>query len=108
MKYKNQIKSQKGSITLYVLISMMFFLFIILGIYINTSNKIQKQEKEIEKVQKEYEKEDINDIYEEIYDDYVNTETPTIQAYDGETNSIDASITADIANTYDFSIELEK
>ena len=44
MKYKNEIKSQKGSITLYVLISMMFFLIIILGIYFSSSNKIQKQE----------------------------------------------------------------
>ena len=84
MKYKNEIKSQKGSITLYVLISMMFFLIIILGIYFSSSNKIQKQEEEIEKIQKEYEKNNINDIYEEAYDDYVSEETPTIQVYDGE------------------------
>ena len=74
MKYKNEIKNQKGAITLYVLISMVFLLIVILGIYINTSNKIQKQEKEIERIQKEYEQEDINDIYEETYNDYVKTE----------------------------------
>jgi len=63
---------------------MMFFLVIVLGIYFNSSNKVQKQEEEIEKIQKEYEKNNINDIYEETYNEYVNTETPTIQVYDGD------------------------
>ena len=84
MEYKSKIKNQKGAITLYVLISMMFFLVIILGIYFNSSNKIQKQEKEVEKIQKEYEKNNINDIYENKYNEYINTETPTIQIYDGD------------------------
>lgn len=66
-----RIKQEKGSITLYVLISMMFFLMVILGIYVNSSNKIQKQEKEIEKIQKEYEKEDINDLYEEVEEEWL-------------------------------------
>ena len=61
-------KKEQGSITLYVLISMMFFLMVILGIYVNSSNKIQKQEKEIEKIQKEYEKENIYDLYEDVYE----------------------------------------
>ena len=84
MEYKSKIKNQKGAITLYVLISMMFFLVIILGIYFNSSNKIQKQEKEVEKIQKEYEKNNINDIYENKYNEYINAETPTIQVYDGD------------------------
>lgn len=66
MLYKNKIKSSKGSITLYVLISMMFFLAIIFGIYANTSNKSKMQEKRIEKLQKEYKQEDINDLYNKI------------------------------------------
>ena len=81
---QKKIKQEKGSITLYVLISMMFFLVVIFGIYVNSSNKIQKQEEEINKVQKEYEKENVNDIYEKTYNNYVNTETPTIQVYDGK------------------------
>lgn len=63
MLYKNKIKSSKGSITLYVLISMIFFLVIVFGIYTNASNKTQKQDKEINKIQKEYQQEDIDDLY---------------------------------------------
>lgn len=80
----NQKKKEKGSITLFVLISMMFFLSVTAVVYVNSSNKVQKQEKEIEKIKKQYEKEDVNDVYEETYNNYINTETPTIQVYDGE------------------------
>lgn len=66
MLYKNKIKSSKGSIIIYVIISMMFFLAIIFGIYANTSNKSKMQEKRIEKLQKEYKQEDINDLYNKI------------------------------------------
>ena len=46
----NQNKREKGSITLYVLVSMMFFLSVTAGIYVNSSNKVQKQEKETIKI----------------------------------------------------------
>ncbi len=69
-KYQN-IRQQKGSITLYVLISMTFILFTVLGVYFNSNSKMQKQYKEIQKIQKEYEKEDINDVYEKTYDKYL-------------------------------------
>ena len=37
---KNKIlKTEKGSITLFVLISILFFLIIAIGIYININNK---------------------------------------------------------------------
>ena len=62
----NKLKNEKGSITLYVLISMVFFIVVVYGVYFNTTNKAQKQNKEIEKIQKQYEKEDINDLYEGI------------------------------------------
>ena len=80
---RKRLKNEKGSITLYVLISMFFFIVIVFGIYFNTNNKMQKQNKEIDKIQQEYEKEKINEIYEERYDNYVNAETPTIQGYVG-------------------------
>ena len=67
MKNKSTIKSQKGSITMYVLVSMIFFIVVILQIYIYTSNNLQKQEEQIVKIQKEYEKQDINELYEETY-----------------------------------------
>lgn len=68
---RNKLKKEKGSITLYVLISMFFFIVIVFGVYFNTNSKIQKQNKEIEKIQKQYEKENINDVYEKAEDKYV-------------------------------------
>lgn len=70
MKFKSKIKEQKGSITLFVLVSIMFFVVVLVGLYINSSNKIQKQQREIEKVQKSYEKENVNDLYDKTYEKY--------------------------------------
>ena len=63
MKFLNNIKGEKGSITLFVVISMLFFLIVIVGLYINSSYKLQKQDKEIEKIQKSYEYRNINELY---------------------------------------------
>ena len=71
IKNYQKIKQEKGSITLYVLISMLLFIVVILAIYFNSNSKMQKQNKEIEKIQKEYEKENINDVYEKTYDKFV-------------------------------------
>ena len=71
IKNYQKIKQEKGSITLYVLISMIFFIVVILGIYLNSNSKTQKQNKEIQKIQKEYEKENINDVYQKAYDKYM-------------------------------------
>lgn len=71
MKFKSKIKEQKGSITLFVLVSIMFFVIVLVGLYINSSNKIQKQQREIEKVQKSYEKENVNDLYNKTYEKYL-------------------------------------
>lgn len=79
MKHRNKIKNPKGSITLYTLISMGFFLILVSGLYINSSYKIQKQQKELDKIQKEYKKNNINEIYQKAYDSFINTETLTIQ-----------------------------
>ena len=68
---RKRLKNEKGSITLYVLISMFFFIIVVFGIYFNTNSKMQKQNKEIEQIQKQYEKENINDVYEKAEDKYV-------------------------------------
>lgn len=70
MKFKSKIKEQKGSITLFVLISIMFFVIVLVGLYVNSSYKVQKQQKEIEKIQKNYEKENIDDLYNRTYEKY--------------------------------------
>ncbi len=58
-----KLKKENGSITLFVLVSMLFFIIVLMGIFVNTNNKIQKQEKEIQQIQKSYQKEDINSLY---------------------------------------------
>lgn len=62
-KVKQSIKQEKGAITSYVLLSMLFFLVVISGIYFNTNNKMQKQEKEINKIQQEYQKNNPEEMY---------------------------------------------
>lgn len=64
MKSTKKKLQERGSITLFVLITMMALLIIIVGTYVSSNHSVKKQEREIEKIQKEYEKEDINDIYE--------------------------------------------
>lgn len=59
------MKSQKGSTVLFVIINSMFFLAVLVALYVNSSNKIQKQEKEIQQIQAQYKIEDINLVYEE-------------------------------------------
>lgn len=75
MKIKSNIKKQQGSITLFVLMSMMFFIIVLVGIYVNSSYKIQKQQKEIEKIQQSYNIDNANELYEETYKKYINAES---------------------------------
>lgn len=63
MKKINKTKEEKGSITLFVLMSMIFFVIVLVGLYVNSSYKVQKQQKEIERIQRTYEIEDINGVY---------------------------------------------
>ena len=63
LNLNKKIKKEKGSVTLFVLVSMLFFMFVLVGMYVNTSNKVAKQEREVNKIQQSYEQVDINDIY---------------------------------------------
>ena len=76
MKENNKIiyklKNQKGSVTLFVLIAMIFFLIILVSLFANTKTKIIEQEKQIAIIQKEYETEDINQTMEQKYDEIIN------------------------------------
>lgn len=63
---KKSIKSEKGSITLFVLIAMIFFLTTAITIYITNMNKSISQQQDIKKIQNRYNDiEDINMIYQE-------------------------------------------
>ena len=91
MKFK--IKNEKGSIALYTLTSMMFFVIILVGLYVNSSYKMQKQQKELKKIQKSY---DIsNEMADALYDNYVSSiEIQYIVSYDANNG------TGSISSTY--------
>ena len=63
LNLNKKIKKEQGSVTLFVLVSMLFFMFVLVGMYVNTSNKVAKQEREVNKIQQSYEQVNINDIY---------------------------------------------
>ena len=82
LNINKKFKNNKGSITSFTLLSMLFFLVVVIAIYASVNTKVQKQQKELNTIQKSYEQqEQINDIYEKKYDDYINSETSTIQVY---------------------------
>lgn len=65
------MEKERGSITLYVLITCLFFVFILSITYIGTINKLQVQEQEVKQIQKNYER-DAEQVYNEMIE---NTET---------------------------------
>ena len=64
-------KSQRGSITLFVLIACMFFIIILLIINIGIINKNTSQEKNLEEISKAYEVSEtkLDDTYEKVVDE---------------------------------------
>ena len=62
------MKSQKGSISLFVLLSMLFFSIILVGIYVSNSNKVITQKETSDRIKEIYEKDldNIDGIYESI------------------------------------------
>ena len=45
-------KSERGSVTLFVLVTMLFFITILISSYTRQANKISSQRKQIEEIQK--------------------------------------------------------
>ena len=94
-------KSEKGAITLFVLLAILFFIIVLFGVYYNLSTKNKNQEKEIETIIKNYDlqEESINQMYENTLNDasfsislsqtsYVydgTAKTPTVTVRDGDT-----------------------
>ena len=67
-RFSEKLKGQKGSITLFVLISIIFFLIVLISIYISSGNKEQSQVSEIKAIQEEYNvsPEELQKEYQEI------------------------------------------
>ena len=63
---KMKIKEEKGSITVFVVVSILFFVIVATGLYINSNYKIRKQNREIEKIQENYNNvKNVNYLYQE-------------------------------------------
>ena len=62
-KFKRKLKNEKGSITIFVLTAMLFFLIVIAGIFIFYSNKAVNHEKTMSGIKDEYSADNIDEIY---------------------------------------------
>ena len=62
-------KGERGSVTLFVLIAMIFFLTVGIGVYMANINTQQSQQQDVKKIQSEYAgTDDVNSIYQEQKD----------------------------------------
>lgn len=82
---KINFKNQKGSITLFVLVAILFFLIVVLSVYTSNQNKKITQLGQVDKIIKDYEK-DVENI-DQIYEDEINEGA----GIDFETNFIKSS-----------------
>ena len=81
--FKNIIKNEKGSVTLFVLIAMIFFLIVTISIYVNSQSKLQAQNAEIEQIRKNYEKNNYSEYLEHTYNDLTQNTTTIKFSFDG-------------------------
>ncbi len=69
----NKIKQEKGSATLFVVISMLFLLIVFVSIFINTQNRVIEQKEQVEIISRQYDvdNESLLRIYEELKDEEI-------------------------------------
>lgn len=72
---KNKFSSEKGSVTLFILIAVLFFLIVSLNVYSGNKNKMVTQAEEIKAIEENYNKnlENIDEIYNDLLKDFVKT-----------------------------------
>ena len=65
---KKNRKNERGTITLFVLLACLFFVFILTGVYVYNLNKMQTQEQNIKQIQENYARDitRIDEIYQEM------------------------------------------
>ena len=87
LKYSNQyskfFKEEHGSVTLFVLIAMIFFLIVTISIYVNSQSKLQAQNAEVEQIKKNYEKKNYSEYLEHTYNDLTKNATTIKFSFDG-------------------------
>lgn len=104
------LKNEKGSITLFVLLAILFFLIVIFSLFITSSNKNTIQSSEIDKIKEEYQEsvDNIDQIYSDTVSknitnylkigDYVNY-TPDTNTVGYTTDKLSESITGSTKNS---------
>ena len=72
---KNKFFSEKGSVTLFILIAVLFFLIVSLNVYSKNKNRIVAQANEIKAIEENYNKdlENIDKIYEDELKYFIKT-----------------------------------
>ncbi len=108
---KNQIRSEKGAITLFVVAAMMFFIIILTISYMEIRNELISQEKKITTIQKEYSTYDIDAKYDEVISkEELESNANNIDTqYDEEINKEELESNADNIDTqYDEELNQEE
>ena len=82
---KNNIFSEKGSVTLFILIAIIFFLIVSLNIYSSNKNKLVAQAEEIKAIEENYNK-DLDNM-DEIYDNLIKSDLRTTFIKESSINS---------------------
>ena len=95
-KLKNKINNEKGSITLYVLVTMMLFLMVIVFMYMQTRSKNSTQLQQLSEIQKEYESSNIDDTYQKEESIYRGEVIVTFYTPDGERYDINEWTNQDV------------
>ena len=104
---KNNIirNSEKGAITLYVLLACLFFVFTLTGVYTSNLNRLKAQEQDIKQIQENYARElkDIDNVYEEMKSplkvgDYINY-VPDENTTGYSKSQLTSTITGSTSNT---------
>ena len=104
---KNKIQNEKGSITLYVLVTMMLFLSVTVVSYVQSRNKNSTQLQQLGEIQKEYQSNDIDDIYEETETEYKGEINVTFYTPDGKVYNINEWTNQDLTMkiTYPYDVK---
>ena len=66
-KLQNKLKDSTGSVTLFVLITMMFFLLVTLTWYTHVKNQLSENRKQIKIIQKQYNSSNMEEEYRKFF-----------------------------------------
>ena len=72
MKKSKKLTKERGSIALFLLVSILFFIIIGYSIYANVANSLSAQEKEIKAIQKNYQENSTEEIMDEKYEELLD------------------------------------